>query len=442
MATTRHARYDSVQEYYEDYNAFFELMRPASPPASKCPTEEAPAAPTWRALSNGVGELLVERSQAPESLIDAASDLGSEWCSVAGHSEWSAVSAAETEWTTLADDVPLSGEAEAGSWPADETLARSLHARELAQFRGGTLARAAAGSSRRLQRATLELLIERCGLCLVCHESIALVAWEPCGHLACCHACAVKWTEHARGDDRCIVCRCPGAPTGLLRSVGRDSLVRSLSIEASSGALRAPMPDYTNVHALKAEAGAQGRMTKPDLRRLKREMNALGRMRHGVWSVVHGDYQPHPFWKFELRRGRLRPRLVAVSHETSLLKNGVRTPAGQRSHSSPLPASKRRLQEDGARYRAARREMLQEARREVVEQAALLDAVVCEAEAFLSAFHASCHGCGSRSACMLNLSCGHVTHCRSCWLEAAAHASVRCAECAGCAKLAMELYRL
>jgi len=196
-----------------------------------------------------LGDRVAELSSAVGTLKRQVSGDSESWSEVA--SEWSAVSAAESAWTTVVDD-PLPSPpllTRIRSWGTvgdDAALARKLQmeewdsllprpsvaARNARQTAGSAPGRRGAAAlvgptSSGMQArwvpprqpsvapAALRQLRDACGLCVVCRDSLALVAWEPCGHLALCEACRGQIPRHQQRY--CVVCRTEGAPVHLLR---------------------------------------------------------------------------------------------------------------------------------------------------------------------------------------------------------------------------------
>ena len=190
-----------------------------------------------------LGNRVAELSSAVGTLKRQVSGDSEVWSEVA--SEWSAVSAAETAWSTIADEAPLPTRTPSwGTIVDDAALARTMqmeewdsllprtsatarNARQTARpapSQRGAAAMAGRASAQacwvpprqpKVAPVALRQLRDACGLCVVCRESLALVAWEPCGHLALCEACREQIPRHQQRY--CVVCRTEGAPVHLLR---------------------------------------------------------------------------------------------------------------------------------------------------------------------------------------------------------------------------------
>ena len=241
----------------------------------------------------------------------ASGGSDSSWSEIA--SEWSAVSAAESAWTVAGDDaapVTTSPPRRQSSWGTDDAaLARALQHEEWGLAKPTAAARVSKPPPRSsppspavaLGADALERLRDTCGLCVVCRESIALVAWEPCGHVALCEACQEQCTGNSRFQ--CVVCATPGAPVKLLRpsDVPLDELEDAtylptnwsgLRLAASDGAFEeSAAANSSRVHA-DALAGSRV-LTKPSYRKAKRAVAKLSRLDEGhahhgsAWAATH-----------------------------------------------------------------------------------------------------------------------------------------------------------
>lgn len=226
-------------------------------------------------------------------------------CSAA---EWSLVSAGESEWSTVFDAIAttsVDAPAQAMShmdvpapattpWGDDDAaLARALQEEEW-----GLLARRTSQSKSRrsvgartsrgalsqsvafVAKSTLAQLRECCGLCVVCRDSLALVVWEPCGHLALCEACLEQMPK-VDGRSCCVVCRTEGVPLRLIRPAedahGEWSQLRGLSLSAESGKLEHLVPRHSWTVAAD-QLREERRLTKLEYRRAKRALSRVAKV--------------------------------------------------------------------------------------------------------------------------------------------------------------------
>lgn len=447
---------------------------------------------------SSLGNRVAELSTATVALKRQSSGDSESWSEVA--SEWSVVSAAESAWTTVADEpvptplVPTSTRSW-GTTADDAAFARKLQMEEwdsLLPARPSMNASSAfARKSRRLAHlapappcrpsvapAALRQLREACGLCVVCREAVALVAWEPCGHLALCEACHDQIPAYQR--DHCVVCRTQGHPVYLLRPCDAGGawsapparvaaaeeeeaaveeaaraeddefdllLGAGLSVSADDGTLGTLHPVFSRALAEREIARAGVGESKLAYRRAKRQINARAKAvkRSGFMHSEEFEVN-HPFlapfeearrWREEqevraakqrvLARGWTRhssswhyrqPRLIQMARQRrTLSRDEQRLHAQHMNARDPENAARRKAEARKVHLGTKRtvKELLKSARVEEEERELMLRRAATTAEHVSKSMGGACRACGEREACMLALRCRHVTLCRECW---------------------------
>ena len=260
-----------------------------------------------------------------------------------GASEWSVVTSAETDWVDVAmlatgtaswessndaaiarmlQDLEWDAVCRASAWQRTwdaAAQAGSVHALPLdADAPASCAVTASRPTEPHVPRAVTQRLVETCGTCVCCYAAVALVAFEPCGHVATCAACTLTLQQnesHCRAY--CVICRTQGKPTSLLRLDRSDAPHEAHAAEAApfvtlctSGAVHAANTDEhadeTLVRKLSAElrlADAE-RLNKLALKRFKRQLRAMERQRHGVWSPRR---EAPPFYARDVPSTSTRP---------------------------------------------------------------------------------------------------------------------------------------
>jgi hypothetical protein len=402
-------------------------------------------------------------------------------------SSWSAVSAAESEWTIVCDEVlqrPLLL-ASALAWDLgdDAAIARQLQEAECAALftpppHGATPPTPTHRRAVRAQRApsigmeALAVLREACGRCVVCMDALATCAWEPCGHLALCEACHESLVGAVR--EHCVVCRTPGRGVFLMRPRAADDQEAEdvveeegprpvgVSICASDGTLALP----SSAFAYRAElerCEEEERMGKLEWRRAKR---MLSRMRRQVvvpqrWKSVRGagcrDRCLFSMWPAYRLSGGLHsavPRLLTsyTPLPASDLLKANRFGVYMASKGG-VSSEKRRLRMLVEEERRGMRELKHAVQAEEVRMQRWLERLTREAEARSATVGGRCRGvrCAEahgargrgggdgREACMMPLRCGHVTLCRECW--EARNEEALCVECGASCHLAIQIFK-
>ena len=391
-------------------------------------------------------EAAEDEMMMPLSLIDDlaavalhrdSSEGSSEWTAVT-HSEWDAVTAAESEWLTVHDE-PIDA---AAVWTLadddDAQLARSLWQAETDLFMPSAKK---AGKQPQLPtqpaiaETTLAQLRQSCGLCVVCMESIALIAWEPCGHLALCERCHDQIPGWQR--DSCVVCRTEGTPTKLFsppKTPPDVYGVYGLNISSTSGTLETS--SSVNCNRDHAKELMENRLSKLEWRRAKRTLTRLKRshLRGGILPCYRSRYYNNGHFH------RPFPSLIASSR----LSVYELAEACERYHPSKAVGCayfKGELTKRRSTEKKSLREALQLAKEQERDEHAWLADVAKEAEERSRTLGGACRQCGEKDACMLAIRCGHVTMCRECWLAPKDEAEARCLECGGSCKLSMQLYK-
>ena len=111
---------------------------------------------------------------------------------------------------------------------------------------------------------------------MVCRESVALIVWEPCGHLALCEDCHGRLEGSSR--HYCVVCRSQGEPHRLLRTHEPGPYAcradMGLRVSAHGGLVEAGESGYYRQRAeeLKSEKSTLG---KAEFRRMKRTLSRM-----------------------------------------------------------------------------------------------------------------------------------------------------------------------
>ena len=421
--------------------------------------------------------------------IDGSTD-GDAWIEVDGAaSEWSVVSSAETAWSCIADEQ---SEASGTPWEDDAALARRLQEEEweaagaLGSLRkgGGAIATAQRRWRRRgtplpvVPEETRASLVDHYGMCVVCSDSVATVAWEPCGHLCMCAGCLMRLEDTNRAlSFACVVCRTPGTATNLLAAErgGADPSPRDgATVDAKSGRVRATatveeLCGYRHGQASLTDSLARlgSGSSKLGHRRAKRMLNRLtvcprvvrlGRVE--TWRELYA-------WR-DVSPRTTRPLNTYVLHSAPQLVDAlmggiaIASPSAHSadragvhfSASRDVAVSKAALRRHAEEHRRERRQLEGLFRHEAEQQRQRLAAVAAAAKS-LAALGGACSSCGERRASMLALECGHVSLCRECWLASPGHSGpsagggadtskpsgLCCPVCARTSKVAIQLYR-
>ena len=380
-------------------------------------------------------------------------DDDDEWSDVV--SEWSVVSAAESAWTTascMESDPPTT------SWTLtdDAELARAIQLMEWGLLNPNTQPKKSHVLRPREPPAVQapDAWRQACGLCVVCMESVALIAWEPCGHLALCGACHSQLTGEARMH--CVICRCAGSPTPLLQPLlvpiqGADhggSIYGELGLclAASDGRLEAVAGGTIFTYRKCVEELEKTRLNKREWRKTKRVLTRMKKQAHPELAVSVGGPRRVQGLRFWQQQSPCRDQGLHVASASpadlvaEVSRNGQRRLATPRM---PCLASMaiRRLAAHRASHSDETRAMRRHARQEEVEMHKWLAAVAVQADERVRTVGGPCRSCGVRDASMLPLKCGHVTLCRECWEHDGAVGLRGCGECGGECRLAMQLFK-
>lgn len=444
-----------------------------------------------RALSVDEGSVLLLQHQASASSSGSWQDVVSE----AAPSEWSAISVAESSWE-VPTDVPLPpGPTRELSWCLDDdaALARKLQQEEWnsllpASSRkhsersalGCTFLMAdrqaqAPASAATVAVSAMRRLRAGLGRCVVCRDSLALIAWEPCGHLALCGACYEQIDQRQR--HACVLCRTPGEPIHILqpRRPEKGSTAcqdaadddecqgngwgaewgAGLRVDADNGRLDCTTPRFYRDAAEKLRRETPSKLA---LRRAKQALNQLGKQ---YVRRTHHFYEQHPWMEQEvpapysygsLHRHcswRKSPKWTAYADHMSpqALLEELQAHGVQRITFSDCGATSSHLASYAKRGiillrmlgKRGQVQMANVVKAEEAERQAWLRRVARQAEKVSDKVCGTCRTCHEHSACMLVLRCGHITACRECW-EAQKELK-RCAECGGESKLALQIFQ-
>ena len=437
------------------------------------------------------GSVLLLKHQASGSSSGSWQDVVSE----AAPSEWSAVSAAESSWEAPTDAPLPPGPTHVLSWNLDDdaALARRLQQEEWdsllpassrkhsersaldSTFHMADRQVPASASAAMVAASAMSRLRAQLGRCVVCRDSLALIAWEPCGHLALCGSCYEQIDQRQR--HACVLCRTPGEPIHILQprcheknsttcqdatdddvwenngwgaewGAGHGGV--GLRVDADNGCLECALPRSYHDEAEKLRRETPSKLA---FRRAKRALNQLGKLKHARRS--HNFHDQHPWMEQEVRCWRpygcvrrmawqgyadyMSPQALLEELQTHGVQRLIFTHGDASQQQWFASFAKKKIASLCIWAKYQRVQLASAAKAEEAERQAWLRRVARQAEKVSDKVCGTCRACHERSACMLVLRCGHITACRECW--EAQKEFKRCAECGGESKLALQIFR-